>query len=212
MSDNTDKLITELCGDLKPVCCMCHPLKRAARWLLVSSVYIALVVLALGMRDDIAAKFSDTSFLIENGLMALIGVSAAFASAWLCVPDMRGARWMKFLPLIGMAAFVGWEVFRSMGEGVHMPHLHYWDHCFGSAALIGFVPMAALMFTSRGGATTQPLLMALMNVIAVGALGYIGLRFVCASDTIGHAAVYHLVPFMALGIITGLTARRLYRW
>ncbi len=211
MSKNVENLIDHLSAELKPVPVLAHPLRRTLPWVLMAAVYVAGVLSFLGLRPDLAEKLTQGSYLFEISVMGFISLSAVLCSSWLCVPDMRGNKWLPAIPLAGLAVFLVWTVVMGVLEGVHMPPPH-WDHCFESGILMGFIPMVAMVFLARKGATTRPVTMSLMNTLSVGALGYVGLRLVCPTDTIGHAFFYHLFPFVILGLVAGLAARRLYRW
>jgi hypothetical protein len=211
MSKQTEALIKELSGDLEPVKRLSHPLLRVLPWMALACAYVAGVVYTLGVRPDISARLVDPIFLFETSLLGFVALSAALVSSWLCVPDMRGKSWMAGVPLTALGVFALWTTIKGFSEGLNMPAIH-WDHCFNDGALMGFVPMAAVVFFARGGTTTHPVMMSLMNTLSVGALGYVGLRLTCIVDTVGHACFYHFFPFVVLGLVTGVFARKLYRW
>jgi hypothetical protein len=206
-----DSLIDTLTQDLKPVKPMMHPALRGIAWALIAGLYTAVVIYMLGLRPDMAQQMRNPSFLFENIAVFLAGLGATFAAAWLCVPDMRGQKWLASLPLTLLGAFLLWTVARSVGEGLNLQHMH-WSHCLESSVFFGFLPAAAIVFMTRRGATTMPYLTAAMSILAVTAFGYVGLRLICINDTVGHVMVYHVAPFAVFGIILGLLARRLYRW
>ncbi|MCB1650954.1 MAG: DUF1109 domain-containing protein [Alphaproteobacteria bacterium] len=206
-----DEMIGQLTGELQPVNRLAHPLRRAVFFGALAVLYVASVVLFVGVRADIADKLHDLPFLFELSIAGLVALSSGLASAWLAVPDYREQRWLLFAPLAGLFVFVLWSVLRGYVEGAYFQGVH-WDHCFEDGALMGILPAALIMFMARGGATTHPLLMAGMNVLSFGALAYIGLRFTCAMDTIGHGCITHLLPFILIGVLMGAAARRLYRW
>ena len=207
----TETLIDDLAESLQPCKSPAHPLVRVLPWVFLALAYMTGVVNYLGIRPDLVHKFKDSTFLFEIGAMAAVSFSAAMASAWLCVPDMRGAKWLVAVPLTLLGTFVFWCGVRAHVDGFALPAMH-WDHCFNDAMLMGLVPAAAVIFMSRGGATTRPLLMGMMNALSVGALGYVGLRFTCMLDTLGHAGLYHLLPFIVFGALLGGAARFVFRW
>ncbi len=207
-----DHLINDLADDLEPVSRIAHPLARALPWLLVSTIYTAIVVYLVGLRPDWYEKLTqDAAFVFEIKTAAIIGVSALICSAFMAVPDMRGQKWMLAVPITVLGVFSSWMLARCITEGVYMPQMH-WDHCFTEAILMTFVPAVCMVFISRIGTTTRPLMMSLCNMLAIAALGYIGLRFTCMVDTVGHACFYHLFPFVVLGTLLGFVARKLYSW
>lgn len=204
-------LIESLSDTLTPMKPMAHPFLRVLPWIFCGAFYTLVCVLVIGVRPDIQDKIVSPYFVYEILMMTFVGLSASFASSYLCVPDMRGVKWLAALPLTALGAFFLWIFTRSLAEPVSMPHVH-WVNCFNDGIVLGFIPAIAMVIFVRKGATTAPRMMALMNTLAVAALGFIGLRFTCPLDTIGHAVITHLIPFMVLGILTGVLARRLYRW
>lgn len=207
---NTDTLIERLTGELTSV----QPLQPFVRFLTgvtIVTLYLVLASIVLGIRPDLVNKFKDPFFLFETALATLMMLTSVVCAAWLCIPDMRGRKWLISLPFTLGGIFLLWTGLRSFTEGVNMPLLH-WDHCFEDGMFLGAVPAAWLVFTSRRGATTHPYLMAVMNAMAVGAGGYVALRFTCVMDTVGHAFIFHLVPFIVFGLITGLAGRRIFNW
>ena len=202
------QLADNLSAETRP---LMHPVKRLILWAVITVFYLCGCIIFLGARFDLTNKFSDTSFLFEVGLMGAVALTAGLGSLFLCVPDMRGKGWLRALAPTLCAVFVFWEMMRSMTEGVHLQTLH-WDHCFSDALLMGTVPMVLLMFFTMRGATIYPLTQGLFNAVAVGAVGYVGLRITCAMDTVGHTCIYHLIPFIFAGFIIGVLAKKIFRW
>jgi hypothetical protein len=124
---------------------------------------------------------------------------------------MRGHKWLLSLPFAGVAVFTIWNIVHLTSADMVMPKLHM-DHCMGEGAFMSSIPLAVLFFLVRKGTTTRPVLMAVMNVISVTAISYIGLRFTCAMDTVGHATISHVIPYVIIGIALGMAARKLYKW
>lgn len=209
--DNTDDLISQLTENFSPVKTLAHPFIRILPWLIAMPLYIAAIVAWIGIRPDAALKLHDPVFLFEITLTIAMAITAALSSAWLAVPDMRGKNWLSVIPLTLLTVFVSWESMRAATEGVQM-HPFFWGHCLADGVAFGFIPAAAIIFLGKGGMTTHPRMMALMNVLAVSGFGYAALRFTCGADTVWHAGIYHILPFIIFGIAAGALARRLYRW
>ncbi len=207
-----DKLIENLAGELEPVKRLRHPLLRIAPWIALTVLYILAVdYFYLEFRPDLSDKTSDPIFIFEISLALAAGLSAAIATAWLCVPDARGQSWIMAVPITLSLTFLSWSFIRGANEGLEPAHMHL-NHCFHDGIVLIAIPAAVIMFLSRCGATTRPVLMGIMNAIAVGALGYIGLRLSCQMDNIAHGCFYHIAPFILAGGVVGLLARRIYRW
>jgi len=209
--ENFNKFIDGLADDLEPVKPLAHPLQRILPFFIFAVMYVGALVYFVGVRHDILNKFSDPSFLIENALMVFILVTAGLSSSFLSVPDMRGQKWLIALPFTGIGVFCVWSLIRAYTEGLHMPQLHL-DHCMGEGVFMAVVPLTMVLFMMKKGATTRPRLTALMNLVFAAGLGYVGLRFTCMMDTVGHATISHLLPYLAIGTLMGMAAKKLYKW
>lgn len=208
---NTDKLIGELCGGLKPVKALPHPLLRVALYVTLTAAYVGVTVWLYGIRSDWQDKLVDIHFLFEIGMAAAIWIGAMIAAAFLCIPDMRGKQWMNVVPVTLAAVLVYWAKLRMMLEGVTFFPVH-WGGCFKDGCLMGLVPLVLILIFSRQGATCRPYWMAVMNALAVTMAGWIGLRLTCSMNDMGAGFLHHFIPYMVLGVAVGLLARRLFKW
>ncbi|MBI1300462.1 MAG: DUF1109 family protein [Alphaproteobacteria bacterium] len=207
----TESLIDSLSCDLKSVKKVCHPAKCVLPWCLYAVAYVAAVIYFLGFRRDIEEQLSNPVFLYEILQVFAISMSAAFCAVWLRVPDMRGQQWMLMIPITLFISFVTWIFLKVVTEEFLMPTIH-WHHCHQESLIIGVVPAIAIWFLSSRGATTRPYMTTFMNVLAVGGLGYIGLRISCGADNMGHISFFHLLPYVVIGIIAAALTKRIFKW
>ncbi len=212
-ADKTEQLIETLSQELKPVRVLSHPLRRALPVLILSLVYTMTVTALIGIRDDIGAMARDLVFTFELALSFILAISAGLASFWLNIPDSRGYQWLPVVPVCIAAIGLIWTFARFWAGGMEL-HVEdeYLHHCILNAALLGFVPAAAIVYQASYGATTRPYMLAALHVFFVLGLGYIALTVICDVNDISHAFLYHLLPFAFFGGLLGLAARRLYRW
>lgn len=208
MLNNT---IENLTDSLKPVRSLPHPVILFSVWLTVSLLYLGAVISYLGVRYDIVEQLNNSVFLFETTLAALIGLSAGICALYGCIPDKRGMTWMPGIPLSLVGVFLLWYVFKSFESAVHIPHMH-WDECFTDATLLAFIPAALIITFVKTGRSTTPYVTMAMAMISVSFLGWASLRITCAIDSIGHVFFYHILPYLVLGSIIGLLARRILRW
>lgn len=208
----TDDLIARLSQDFEPSKPLAHPALRTAVILLLCIVHTVFAAKYIGIRPDVFVNAGDSSFFFEVIAMSSIGILSILAACWLCIPDTRGQNWMVAAPLAILVAFFIWSSGRGIEEGFHFEHLLTWDHCTSKAFLFSFAPSALMIFMLKKGATTRPFVLALMMMLAVTAMGYVGLRFTCANDTIGHSLVSHSVPFVVIGTMIGVFARNIFKW
>lgn len=215
----TSTLIEYLTDDLAPVKLHHHAFMRALCWTLMSVLYVGLVYLiggaigAMHVRADIFEKFHDAAFLFENILVFLIGASAAYSAAWLVTPDAggEGRQAVHIVPPVLLCVFLLWNIVNAILQGTHGMALHI-THCAPEGLIFAFVPAMIGALMIKGAATTRPVMLACMNVVSLGAFGYIGLRLGCPLDTVGHAFIYHSAPFILMGIAFSALARCIFRW
>lgn len=209
--DKTDALINQLCGDLKKVDPLC-PYKRILPWLLLSLVYLAGAVAYLGLRHDFNDRLTDGVFIFEMGLAAAIFLSAALASSWLSFPDACQRPTTKAVTLTLFFVFIFWVTSRSIEEGMGLGTTLHVGHCAKEGIIMEIIPILALIFMTMRGRTCQPYWSMGMNILAVSALGWIGLRLTCPMDEMGHSFFNHMLPFAVIGASLGFFARRLFKW
>ncbi len=208
----SDALIDQLSEDLQVIKPLPHPAKRFLLWAVAAAFYIVGCILLIGVRPDFEATlFSNHVYIFEIALMLMIALSAGMGGFLLCIPDMRGQRWLRFLAPALLVVYIIWSIIRAQLEGLHLQPIH-WDHCFADGLLVGTAPMVLLMFFTMRGATTQPITQALFNAMAIAALGYVALRITCPLDTVGHSCLYHLAPFILFGLVISLLAKKIFRW
>jgi hypothetical protein len=207
---STESLIEGLAGGLTPAKRLALPWVRILPWIIFAAGYMAAVASIAGLRADLALKLTQPEFVFEIVLVLIIGLSAALASAWMCVPDMRGRPWVPVVPLILVVVFMVWQIARMIIEGTSMGAIP--SICIKEGIVYAAAPALWIVLIGRGGATTRPRMLAFMNVLAVSAFGYIGLRLTCPVDTPGHALFWHCIPYVILGAFAGIFARRMYRW
>ncbi|MFP4314529.1 MAG: NrsF family protein [Alphaproteobacteria bacterium] len=208
---STEELIENLSRDLKPSKPFAHPLWRGLVVLAIIFVWVGYGVYVTGLRHDVAERLGEAAFLFEVISAVLIILSSAFVALWMSIPDMRGQKWMIALPCVLVFHFCIWLACKAYAEGVMMPALHL-DHCFTDGFYMAAIPAALLMAMVYRGATTLPYIMAFMVFLSTGFLAYLGLRFTCPMDTVGHAFIFHIFPYLILGMVVGALARRIFKW
>ena len=207
-----DKFIEGLADDLEPVKPLAHPLKRMAPLIVVSILYVGAMIAMLGPRDDFMPKMMhDIDYVFEILLSLSIFVSGTVALGWMSVPGMRGQMWLKAVPVTLAGVFLVWAGLRVFFEW-DQPCIFKLQNCSIDGFLMTCLPVAALVFTSRQGAVTQPRLASLITVLSFSGLGWAGLRFTCGAGTFLQSFVVHFMPFVLMGVLFGLFARRLYKW
>jgi len=209
---NVNDLINSLSDELEPIKTTKHPLNRIVPLIVVSVLYVALMVALIGPRDDFMPKMMyEIDYVFEILLSLSIFISGAMALGWMSIPGMRGQSWMKTIPVTLSGIFVLWAALRIFFEW-DQPFVFKLQNCSIDGLIMTFLPVAALIFTARRGTTTQPGWTSFITVLSFSGLGWAGLRFTCTAGTFLQSFVVHFVPFVIMGVLFGLFARRLYKW
>ena len=210
-SCSTEDLIKDLSKDLTPMQAARCQIQRSFSWVIFSVLYASAIGYYIGMRPDIDVVIHESVFLFEIILVGITGLFAAFSSVSMTIPDMQGRKWLKPVSFTLIGVFFLWTLTHWFGNGMPVPS-DRWNHCINEAAIIALVPIAMLLYMTKRGSTTTPVLMSVMNITAVGTLAYIVLRLTCMVDEIGHIFFFYVIPFLVVGTLLGVLARRLYRW
>jgi len=153
----TDDLIKSLCGDLTPMQAVGCQVRRSFPWILFSGLYAAIVIHYAGMRPDLSEALHSGVFLFELVLVGVTALFAAFSSISMTVPDMQGRKWLKPVSFTLMGVFFLWAFTQWIAGGMSLPHFH-WGHCINQGAILGLIPIAMLLYMTKRGSTTTPVL------------------------------------------------------
>lgn len=213
MSDkekNTDDLIGQLCDDLKPVkpCC---PYRNIYIWLIFSAAYLTGVITFYGPQVDFSEKITDAAFLFEMGTALAILITGAMASSWLSFPDSAQKEWIKYVAVALFGSLMLWIFANMIEEGMDLA-LFKLGSC-SKGLLVEVIPFVALILMTIRGHSTQPYWLMTMNIFAVTALGWMGLRLTCAMyDSMVYSFANYFLPFAILSVAVGFFARKLFKW
>lgn len=208
--NKTDDLIGKLCGELEPKKRLC-PYRNMAVWLVFSIVYIVGVILYLGPKVSLTDNLTNASFLFEMAMAVGILISSAIASSFLSFPDGVQRGWTKSVAVTLFSVFIVWILASSIEEGMDFSVFRM-SSCY-RGIFVELLPFAALIYLTMKGYSTQPYWLMTMNVFAVSALGWIGLRLTCGMyDSMVYGFIHYLLPFTILGAALGFFARKIFKW
>jgi hypothetical protein len=207
-------VIDFLAADAVAVRPLPSPAARLGRWLAASLPFVAMVVFLMSPRLDLAAKFFDGRYLVEQGAAFATAVLAGFAAFSAVVPGR--SRWPLFLPLISLMVWLG-----SLGEGCIANWLHVgrdglsltpdWE-CLPGIAMTGIAPALAMAIMLRRGAPLSPRLGVTLGALAAAALGNFGLRLFHPQDASLMVLVWQFGSVALLSALCGSFGTRLLRW
>lgn len=210
----TSDLITTLAGNLKPVRRLRPPVVRAAGWLLLAALVLALLTISQGIRPDLVQRLHDRTFTVSIAASLLTGVLAAIAAFELSLPD-RSRRWL-LLPLpalvvwlsnVGYQCLVHWISIDPQGMT-----LGETARCFATLVLTGLPLSLALLVMLRYAAPLRPSAVALTASLAVAGVTATALSMFHVLDATVLILMWNLgtvLLFVGLGSLFG---RRIFRW
>jgi hypothetical protein len=214
MTNNSDILIANLVGDLKPV----KPLSFAEGLgysLAAAAVSALMVIMVFGMRADLMAGQFDPVFLIATGLFLVLGIAAAVTVIVMSRPqvgsDHGGWIWaaamVALLPVAAMIVSLGSG--RAMLSGDSLTHGLECLIIGGGASLLVF---AILVGWLRKGAPTSPDRAGLLTGIAAGSLGIFAFSLHCADNDIVHIGLWHSAVVLLMAGLGRAVVPPLVRW
>lgn len=211
---NTDMLIEELVGGLRPV----RPLSTA-RGMIVAAASLAITFVAAitmtGLRWDLSTLAANPVYIIATGSFLLLGAIASFSVVMQSKPrvgaDHSGWKWaalmLAILPFAAVVSsldswrtdFTSAPTFEGLG-------------CVMAGTLFGLLTFSALTWWQRKGAPTNPERAGLMTGVASGCFGIAGFSLSCAHSDIIHVGIWHTGAVLACALLGRLVVPRLLRW
>ncbi len=210
----TSDLIEALVADATPVRRLRPPAVRAAWWLLLAVLVLALAALHHGLRPDLALKLRQPVFVSGVAAAALTGVLAAIAAFIVSVPG-RSQRWL----LLPMPTLVVW--FATIGYGCLTDWVRLGPggislgetaSCFATLMLVGLPLSFALLIMLRHVARLYARPVAMCGSLAVAALTAAALSLLHPLDA---TVMILLWNFGVALVFLGVTSRygdRLFAW
>ena len=210
----TSDLIATLAGNLKPVRRLRPPVVRAAGWILLAALVLALLAISQGIRPDLAQRLHDRTFTVSIVASLLTGVLAAIAAFQISLPD-RSRRWL-LLPLpalvvwlsnIGYQCLVQWISIDPQGMT-----LGETARCFATLVLTGLPLSLALLVMLRYAAPLRPSVVALTASLAVAGITATALSIFHVLDATALILMWNLGTALLFVGLGGLFGRRIFQW
>lgn len=174
---------------------------------------MACVAVLIGLRSDWSSMVAEFSvYQIELLLSFTVGVTGMLAAGWLRIPYTKNQGLFVFMAIASVSGLIGFELYRLITEGISFATMKALIDCYIDSLLLATLPITAMVMMQRSGSSTHPRLSALMGVLAISGFSWIGLRLTCGYDLAGHNAIVQLSPFLLLGAVMGVFAKKLYRW
>ncbi|TVS01232.1 MAG: DUF1109 domain-containing protein [Rhodobacteraceae bacterium] len=210
----TEALIDALARDAGPVRVLPPALWRVWGWLLIALSFAAAMVWAIGPRDDLADRLAEARFLFEQGAALATAIVGALAALKLTMPD--AARVWRWLPAIPGAAWLGTLGLGCLRDWAQMGpaglRITPDPECFVYIALIGSLPLLALILMLRKGAPLRPSWTLALAALAAAAIGSFALRLFHTQDAALMVLVWQVGAVALIAAIAALCGRSVLRW
>lgn len=210
----TPDLIESLSANMKPVRRLRPPVTRAACWLLLAALVVALLAASQGIRPDLAQRLHDPAFAAGIAGAALTGVLAAIAAFLVSLPD-RSRLWL-ILPAPAVAIWlsnIGYQCLTqwiSMGpEGLSFGET---GRCLATLVLTSLPLSLAMLVMLRYAAPLRPTAVTFMGSLSVAAITATALSLFHAGDATLMIIMFNIgtaTAFVGLGSLFG---RRMLEW
>lgn len=211
---DTDKLIQTLAEIAQPVRPLPRPWIRSAVWIAIAIPYVALVVYVMSPRADLAVKFTETRFVLEQFAALATGIAAAVAAFASTIPGYNYK--VLLLPILPLAAWLG-----VLGQGCVSTWVQVgptglslqpdW-FCFPAIVLVGAIPAVAMVAMLRRGAPLMPCTTVALGGLAAAGLGNFGLRLFHPQDASLMVLVWQFGSVFFLAALAGCMGRYVLNW
>jgi hypothetical protein len=210
----TSDLIATLAGNLKPVRRLRPPVVRAAGWLILAALVLALLTISQGIRPDLDQRLHDPGFAVSIAASLLTAVLAAIAAFQLSLPD-RSRRWL-LLPLPALVVWLSTVGYQCLTQWISIgPQglaLGEAARCFATLVLSGLPLSLALLVMLRYAAPLRPSAVALTAGLAVAGITATALSLFHVLDATALILMWNLGTALLFVGLAGLFGRRVFQW
>lgn len=210
----TPDLIASLAVNLTPVQRLRPPVMRAACWLLLAALILALLAISEGIRPDLAQRLRDPVFAVSVAAALLTGVLAAIAAFLVSLPD-RSRLWL-FLPAPTFAVWltnIGYQcLFQWISIGPNGVSFEEAGRCFATLVLTSLPLSLAMLLMLRYAAPLRPIAATLMGSLAVAAVTAMALSLFHIMDATVMILMWNVGTTVLIVGLGSLLRRRLFAW
>lgn len=205
-TDRTEKLIVDLVADLAPVQRLPGVSVRMIRWLVAAVGLAAIAIWLFGLRSNLSAALATPDVLWSLGLAALASISAAVVSLRLSIPGAEPHQWLRWLPLVIVAAWAAILAAAAGVSGVPVSALirePFHAACVVRVVGISLLPTLLLWRELRRGFALDAASAAALAALGGSALAALAVQLVCPIDREAHVLVSHVLPVVGLTMAAG---------
>lgn len=196
-----ESLIARLASEAAPVTPLSSPRARAARWVAIAVVAVAVGVAVRGLRRNWPMATSDPWFFVSAALILATGMSAALLAMTLAVPGGVQRYWVRWVPpvlLLAWGMVVGADYLLATGPS----RAGAGASCLWKTWGIAVGPAALLLSMARRAAPLDWRWTSSLAALAALAFGVLGTELICPVTGHAHIFTWHFLPVAATTLAT----------
>ena len=210
-SDLIKKFVDEGAG--KP---LLNPMQQSILWIAGILLYLFVFLFFDGFRPGLGEKLSLPEFILELGILFLVGTSATFAAFCLSRPDTLQLPWIRYAPfplllIWALVAFASKTENLGPGQLWNSVSLGQFD-CPLHILLFSTLPGIFIFLLVRMGAAIRYYWAGVMSTLSVTAFAYFFMRLVEDNDNPAHLLIWHALPIFLMCLIGMFAGRKALRW
>ncbi|HET9396525.1 MAG TPA: NrsF family protein [Nitrospiraceae bacterium] len=206
---STDELIARLVRDHRPVKRSSQPRILFAEWSAICLLFLAVGVLLIGARNDLAAMWRQSAFIVHTLIVFSVTVLAAAAAFKASIPD-REQRFAVASLAVALAAWLAWLVAASVTASE--PHAGSGWRCLRNIVVLA-APLGVLMYYMIGrAAPLRTGTAGWLATLSAASAADLATRFICRNDHAFHSLIWHFIPVLVLGCTGVILGRVVFRW
>ena len=209
---DTERLISELVADARPVERIWTVAQRTWATLGLSLLVLALSVWAFGLRPELPQLLHEPRFVIGEIASVLTGIAATYACFRSALPD--SPRLLPALPLVPFAVWVAMLGSGCLDEFLRAPdlvHLGTSFECLNTIVLTSIPPALIMIAMLRRVVPFRPAAVAALGALGVCSLASAALTLHHPLNSAAMVLIWHIGTILLVVACASLFSRPLLR-
>ncbi len=207
-----ENLIGELAQESAAVKPARHPLSSSLQWIGLGFVYLLVLLLFKGVRNELLLALQHPWFVAEIALLVAVLLTTSISAALLSFPDMYQMRRLVWMPLAAFVLFAGVLFMAWRADTPPAPFPIHGIECTLAIIAASILPCVWMLYFMRKLASTHYQMagsIALLHAFSIGALW---LRLQENNDSILHVLQWHYLPMIVFGLVGLWMGKKILKW
>ncbi|MDD4912463.1 MAG: DUF1109 domain-containing protein [Sideroxydans sp.] len=196
-------------GAVKPAS---HPFALSLKWIALAIIYLLVLLMFKGVRNELAVAFQHPWFAVEVALLLALLVTTTVSAALLSYPDLFQMRRVAWVPLaiFGVFAFALFMAWRADMPPAPLP-VHGVE-CTLAIIAAAILPGVWMLYFMRKLASTHYQWAGSIGLLHAFSIGALWLRLQENNDSISHVLQWHYLPMIGFGLLGLWLGKLLLKW